>query len=392
MSKFVNDIMSIGMAGTLWATNVVAEPIANPLPISFKPYGYVKLDAAYDSTRTANGDYMWYVLPKVEGKSDDEFNMTARETRFGMDLTGSDVGTAKTTGKIEGDFYGPGGTANSPNLRLRLAYLDVAMINGFSVRAGQDWDAFMTVSPKMINFGYLADAGALGLRRPQCRITQEMKVGASKLIAKVAAARTVGEDIDGGGHDDGADSGRPTVQGNLVFETKLLSTKAAKIGISGHWGTETVDTSISNKITRVDSKDYDTWSAIGSLYFPVLERVAFQGSVWQGENLDIYYGGIGQGINKDLEREIGAQGGWAQVVMDLTECINFNVGYGWDNPDDADLNKNNRTKNEMVFTSIYYKLNSAATLAFEYSNMTTYYKGADKAENNRFQGSAIYKF
>jgi hypothetical protein len=390
---------SIQLAGCLLVVGGLTAQAADTNLVSvlskfeMKIYGYVKLDASYDTQRTSAGDLMYYVLPEVNDEKDDEFNMTAKETRLGLDIKGPEVGPVKTTGKIETDFYGPGGSANSPNIRMRLGYLDLANANGFSFRAGQDWETFITVTPKILNFTYLADAGALGLRRPQARLTQEIPVGdKSKLTAKIAAARTIGEDIDGGGQDDGADSGTPSVQGNLIFETPVFAGKPAKISVSGHYGRETLDTSVSNKITDVDTKDFDSWSLIGSILLPFGNHVAVQGSAWQGANLDNYFGGIGQGINKTLDTEIGAKGGWAQLVLDPVEWLNCNLGYGLDDPDDGDLNKGNRSKNELLFANVFFKLNSAVTLGFEYSHMTTSYQEASDATDNRFQGSAIYRF
>lgn len=361
-------------------------------------YGYIKLDASYDTERTAAGDLMFYVLPEVNGKKDNEFNMTAKETRLGFDIGGPASDSLKSTGKIEADFYGPGGSANSPNLRLRLAYLDLAMNNGWSFRAGQDWETFITVVPKIVNFSYLADAGALGLRRAQARATKDFAVGESgntKITAKLAAARTIGEDIDGGGQEDGIDAGMPSLQYNVVLQTKVFSSKPSKFGISGQVGRETLDDVSTNAPVRIvgaDTVDYDTWCVIGSVVLPLTDKVGLQGTVWTGVNLDNYFGGIGQGINKTLQSEVAAMGGFAQVMLDVTKTLNWNLGLGIDDPDDDDLNTGNRSKNGMFFTSLYYSINDAATLAAEYSLMQTSYLGGDDASNNRLQLSAIYKF
>ena len=389
-------IVAAGLAaisGSAVEIKIPAPGAGSEAPLlTLKAYGYVKLDAAYDTQKTSAGDALFYVLPKVNGESDNEFNMTARETRLGLELAGPDMEGLKTTGKIETDFYG-GNTANSPNLRLRLAYLDVAMPSGTAVRAGQDWDTFMTVIPKTVNIAILADSGALGLRRPQFRITQDIPIyDKTKLVAKVAAARTIGEDIDGGMQDDGADSGYPSVQYNVCLETPLLTAKATKLSVSGHWGNETVDSTVSNVVVDTDVKDYNTWSVIGSLFLPVHQKVAFQGTIWQGKNLDTYYGGIGQGINKTLQKGIGARGGYIQLIADLTDRLNWNLAYGIDDPDDQDLNNGNRSKNQAVLTSVYYKITSAVTAAFEYYYMTTSYKAQSAASDNRFQGAMIYKF
>ena len=366
--------------------------VSNAPLLTLKVYGYVKLDAAYDTQKTSAGDALFYVLPKVNGESDNEFNMTARETRLGLELAGPDIENLKTTGKIETDFYG-GNTANSPNLRLRLAYLDVAMPSGTAVRAGQDWDTFITVIPKTVNIAIMADGGALGLRRPQFRVTQDIPIYAkTKLVAKVAAARTIGEDIDGGMQDDGADSGYPTVQYNVCLETPLLTAKATKLSVSGHWGNETVDSTVSNVVVDTDVKDYITWSVIGSLFLPVHQKVAFQGTIWQGKNLDTYSGGIGQGINKTLQKGIGAKGGYIQLITDLTDKLNWNLSFGLDDPDNQDLSVGNRSREQILLTSVYYKITSAVTAAFEYDYLTTSYKDQSDAPDNRFQGAMIYKF
>jgi len=211
-------------------------------------------------------------------------------------------------------------------------------------------------------------------------------------VAKVAAARTIGEDIDGGMQDDGADSGYPTVQYNLCLETPLLTAKATKLSVSGHWGNETLDSTVSNVVVDTDVKDYITWSVVGSLYLPLHQNVAIQGTIWQGENLDTYYGGIGQGVNKTLQTGIGAKGGYIQLITDLTDQLNWNLAYGIDNPNNQDLSNGNRSKNQTVVTSVYYKIASAVTAAFEYYYMTTSYKGQSDTSDNRFQGAMIYKF
>lgn len=366
--------------------------INKPASVNATIYGYIKLDASYDTQRTSAGDLMFFVQQEAAGEKDAEFNMTARESRFGLALEGPEVGGIRTTGRFEADFYGNAGTANTPVPRLRLAYLDLAGDYGLSLRAGQDWETFILVAPRIINFAFLADAGALGLRRPQIRLTKETDLNGAKLVAKVAAARSIGQDIDGGGSDDGADADYPTFQGNLYLESKLFTDRAAKFGISGHFGSEVTDTVVSNKIVAQDSKTYNSWSFQGNAYLPLAKFLTLQGSIWTGENLDTYYGGIGQGINKTLEKGIRAQGGWAQLLVDLTSAWSVNVGYGIDDPDNEDLNDGDRSRNQNIFANTYYAVNSAITLGVEYTYMTTSYKAQNDSPNNRVQGMAMYKF
>ncbi|HAS81505.1 MAG TPA: hypothetical protein DCS43_02205 [Verrucomicrobia bacterium] len=387
-------MVGIAMVGAgLLAQNGGAAPAPVTSKYDVSLYGYIKLDAAYDSQRTFAGNLMYYVLPEGKDGGQDEFNMTAKESRFGMTLTAPPIDDYKISGKIETDFYGGGATENSPALRLRLAYADVE--NGhWMLRAGQDWDTFVNLLPRTINFTSLADAGALGLRRPQVRLTHTLPLGEkTKLVSKLAAARTIGQDLDGAGQDDGAAAAYPTVQGNVSVETPGIAGRPMMIGISGHAGSETMAAYAATEGgSEVPEADYDTWSVIGTMGMPLSKALTLQGSVWTGENLDTYFGGIGQGINKTLRRSISASGGWLQLMLDVTAKLNLNVGYGLDSPDSVDLNAGDRAKNELVFTSLYYHLNSAVVLACEYSNMTTDYMANADATADRVQGSLIFKF
>lgn len=393
MKKLIAIITIILIAGAV-STSLAADLTAGP--ITLKIYGYARLDASYDTHKTAAGDLMFYVLPEAAGEKDSEFNMTAKETRLGLAITGPDVGNLKTSGRIEIDFYG-GGSVMSSTPRMRLAFLDIGTDFGLTVRAGQDWDTFITVIPRIVNFSYLADAGALGLRRPQLRFTQDIPMGPVKLTAKVAASRTVATggaetDLDGGRQDDGVDSGLPTLQYNIAIETRLLTDKPTRISVSGHAGRETMDTVVSNVIVKVDSDDYDSWSVIGSLYVPVIDMLAVQGCVWQGENLDAYFGAIGQGINLQKKTAIAAKGGFVQLLIDPVDSVKIALNYSIDDPDDADLSKGNRSKNELIMANVSYALTPDVTLAAEYSRMKTSYLDGDDATNDRVQGAAIYKF
>ena len=99
-------------------------------------YGYVKADLTYDSQSTeprSDATFTFFVLPETaEGDKDGQTRLGARESRLGLNLFGPDVGAWKTTGKIEMDFYGAGGTANSYTPRIRLAYVDAAYSSGLS--------------------------------------------------------------------------------------------------------------------------------------------------------------------------------------------------------------------------------------------------------------------
>lgn len=349
-------------------------------------YGYIKLDAAYDSQATAIGDAAFFVLPQTDGKNDSEFNMTARQTRLGLNIGGPDVADGKVSAKLEMDFYGKGDSDNGYHPRMRLGYLQWKS-SDWGFVAGQDWDAFITAVPKSVNFAYLSDQGALGLRRPMFKLFKDVVMGENKLTLKVAAARTIGQDIDGLGQDDGADSTMPSLQYNAMISGPWFTEKAARAGISGHWGQETVDAT-----DTIAEKDYDTWSVILSAVLPLTDMFSLQGTIWSGSNLDTYYGGIGQGINTKTQSAIGSQGGWMQFMVNVCESINVNAMVGMDDPEDGDLSAGMRSKNQYLGANAYYKWSPEMEFALEYVNLTTSYMDSEDETDNRIQGSVTYYF
>ena len=388
--KWLVWVALLGMAMPAGALEVALKDTDTRLQI----YGYIRGDYARDSQATApKADFAFWVLPEVDGKADAQTHLGARETRLGLNVLGPTAGAWTTSGKIEVDFYG-GGNPNSYSPRIRLAYLDLAHESGFSFRAGQDWETFTEVVPRVVNFSYLADIGALGLRRPQARVTQVIRCGElTKFVLKAAAAQTVGEDLDGGGYDDGADADWPTLQFNAaVHRTLVRVEKDARLAFSGHYGRETLDATEEGVVVARDVQSFATWSALGSLFLPLTKCLAAQGCVWIGENLDTYYGGIGQGVNMELEKGVAARGGWAQLLFDPTQKLCFGLGYAVDDPEGKDLSPGMRSKNQQAFVNGFYKLTPQVTMMAEYANMATDYYRGKQACNNRVQLAIRYDF
>jgi hypothetical protein len=371
---------------------VTAEPVKMELgkvtsSFDITVYGYIKLDAVYDSQATVMGDLGFWVKPKVDGKSDNEFNMTARETRLGLKIGGPTVYDGKISARIEMDFYGRSDSENSYHPRMRLAYIDWAF-EDWSMRFGQDWETFITAAPKTVDFATMADKGALGLRRAQARITKNFNVSdTSSFFVKAAAAATIAPDSDQDGQVDGKDSGVPTFQYNVGYVGKILTEKKSRMSVSGHYGTETCDIDDKN-----DSKNIDTWSVIGSLHMPIVDKVILAGTVWTGSNLDTYFGGVSQGINPTTFEGIAASGGWVQVMYFPMEKLNVNFTYGIDDPDNEDINEGMRSKNTSIGVNGYYSFTKALIGCLEYQYIETSYYMQEEANDNRFQAAMKYVF
>jgi hypothetical protein len=367
---------------------------AAPTPsdgFSIKSYGYIKLDASYNDSRTVNGNYVLYVPSEGTVNNDNTFNITARQSRLGLDITAPQYNGWITKAKVEADFYGDGTVAheNKAELMLRHAFLETTK-GGLSFLAGQTWDVISPLNPNSLSYVPGFTSGNTGYRRPQMRVSYNKTFDdVTGILTQFALSRTTGttnEDLDGNTVNDGDDSGFPTVQGRVALTTKGFAGKKNVIGISGHFGREEVDASA----TTGAANDYDSWSGNIDFVIPLSERFTLSGEAFTGKNLDDYYGGIAQGINTATRNEILSKGMWSQINFAFNKEWQYTAGFSFDDPDTDDLNNGNRDKNSFYFVNAMFKVLPMLTIGLEYDYYETEYKSLADGTVNRFQTSAIF--
>jgi hypothetical protein len=241
-------------------------------PIKMTPYGFIKATAAYD-TSSPNGDDFPFVglfltTPQTFDTGptkDPEFHLKARSTRIGANIEWPDISNKITlTGRIEGDYEGNFSEvdnrdvssirSNAFQLRLAWARLDYAASEAtdFYFEGGQDWTLFgSSALPNILETTFLeAFYGAVWERSPQFQFglvqklspwhdlklspTFALMMPSSGQILKLGTlglAAQLGE-----GEREGADSGRPELEGRLALQFKLddaPSVAPAQILVSG---------------------------------------------------------------------------------------------------------------------------------------------------------------
>ena len=371
-------------------------------------YGYIKLDASYDSAMTNDGNYVYYVLPYAEGKEDDEFNMTAKQTRFGVKFDGGGTDAVGMSGVIEFDFYG-GGAENKPNPMLRKAYM-LFKTSAVDILAGQTSDVISPIVPTTLNYIVMWKSGDIGYRRPQIRLTKALKVGDdAKVSLAVSANRSMGHDKDGG-----ETVGMPSFQGRVAVGTKLMG-QAMELGVSGLMGREEAsfhyqEVAEADTLDRVKTYELDQSVVAVDVSIPLGDMVTLKGQYFTGKNLSAYLGGIGQGIATEKPDgedeklvEIEASGWWAQLTFAPLDDWKFNVGAGWDDPEiDDEMVGEMLDKNTTYFGNAIWTVTPSAAVGFEYTMIETEYRFKDEEEkaeistesyqNSRLQLSFMYKF
>jgi hypothetical protein len=356
---------------------IISNELKKKNDVVIKPYGFFKLDLTYDQSRTNNGNYIMWINKIPEGEDEDaEFNLTARQTRFGFNLDAGELDGRKVTARFENDFY-QGTVENKNFLMLRHAYLKIDF-KTFYLLAGQTFDVLSPLNPTTVNYTVLWNSGNIGYRRPQLQIGNKVKEG---IQITGALTRNVAGDIDENGTDDGEDYPFPTIQGRLSY----LKPGKLDVGVSGHYGK--MEYSVEN-----EKENYESYSVNVHLNLILSKTLNVKGEAFTGRTLNQYLGGIGQGYNMTLPDEIEASGGWANAVYTPDDKIKFSVGFGIDKPKEESMSPGLRDLNRAIFANFFTKIAPKTSFALEASHWTTGYfiNKNESKESSSFRLQAAY--
>jgi len=247
-------------------------------PVKMTPYGFLKATGVYD-TSNPNGDDMpfpgvFLATPQVFSTGptkDPEFHLKARSSRIGANFEFGDISPKITlTGRIEGDFEGnfsevdnrDVSSIRSSMFSFRQAWvrLDYAATDNVDLyfEGGQDWTLFgSSALPNLLEttaLGYWY--GDVYERSPQFQFGAVLKAGGSRnmkfsptfalmmptssQIEKLGSLGLAGQ--IGQAEREGADSGRPEMEGRAAFQFQLDKAPAvapAQVILSGVLGKRT---------------------------------------------------------------------------------------------------------------------------------------------------------
>lgn len=362
--------------------------------LELKVYGYARLDGNWiDSNVQTTGGGAVFKWTKPESdvtEEDDQFNMTARATRVGLDMVGPTSDTFKSSAKIEFDFCGSNDSETNNHPRLRHGYLQLDMPESdFSILAGQTWDLLAPVLPPMLDSSALWWQGNVGMRRAQLRLTKGFSIDdATSVKFEGAIARNVGGLTSGSGIDSGSDSGIPVFQGRVSLTTPIFNGEKSTFGFSGLYGQEEYDLSADSDA----NEKFDNCAMAFDMTVPVTKSTQVLGELTKGSNVGNYGGGIGQTVNTNFGEEIDATCGWVALSQKLNDQFSVAGGYGMDSADSDDLNTGNRESNETIFTNVTYKPVSYFSTGFELAYNETEYKDSDSGDSIRASMMFQYNF
>ncbi len=375
-------------------TQVAAKALTAPAPApqAEKPaavapvtvYGTILWNAYLNTSLTNNAD-----IPFFTGKqgsdatgNDKNFGMTARQTRLGVRYQGPQVAGAKLSAVLETDFFGgqdalPVAVGMSL-IRMRLGYGRLDW-KAFSLEGGQDWSVFAPLNPaSLASFAIPAMAGSGNpwIRLPQIRAEWRANLAGGRALEWQIAAT----DPNVGDYPVGfATSRAPLVgeRGRLPgFDTRLnlswkMNGKQAGVAASSHYARGKNAGVVG---PRTVQQGVDSWGAALDYVLPLHKRFTITGEAFTGRALGIYSVSFGQGVlpaGTAGAHGVGSSGGWTQGQVQLASRWQWNMGYGLESNEAANLRTGDRNRNQTVMSNVMYRLSPQFTLAGEWRRFLT---------------------
>ena len=363
-----------------------------------KIYGSILFNASYVDRGANTNDIPLFALRRdtSNDQNHQNFNMTARQTRFGLRYEGKIFEDAKLTGVFEFDLLGgKPAFANGVNFdifRVRLAYGRVDWAND-SLEAGQDWAVFSPLNPTTLASYAIpgfSTSGNLWNRMPQIRYEHREGKGTKFIITAAVLDPNAGDN-----------SGNPAARviglgerGALpAFETRLGFTtpshgKESSAGVSGHYSrlrgliSTLGGVGPGGVIGIFRLAPIDSYGVSGDANVWLSSGFRVTGELFHGRALGIFSGNIAQSTVaiSNRPRGINSTGGWAELHAEAPtgyqgglKNFSANFGYGIEDNRNEDLLAGIRNRNQTYMINAQYKFSPNFTTALEYRRVLTDY-------------------
>ena len=261
-------------------------------------------------------------------------------------------------------------------MRVRLAYVDFEKENT-SIRVGQDWNKIASLNPTTLDFGIMGYNGNLWGRIPQVTLSQKLGKG---FVGNFTIYRyRWGDDDDTfGSHTNDVSIRMPWVGGSLTYTGKVLDpNKNAYLELSGAFRKGTVN-----------DNDVTPYVASCALRIPY-SIFELTGETYIGQGLGLDYFRKGGAFN-DSGNAILTRGGFVQLSANPWKPIKFHLGYGLDDPKDADVGTEFYQQSQYLFGNVIVQVMKDISAGLEINYVETQWATTGKQDGTRYSSSLIY--
>jgi hypothetical protein len=343
--------------------------------LKLEPRGVFIVNVPYNTGTLTPGSFVFYALPP--GVSRSQYFISPSNTTLGFKLSGLTLIGAELSGGLDVTLRSPAPLAQSNTISPQFYSVYIQLEHDWwRAIVGQYPDVVLAFLPDTTNSypsGYIP--GSLGFARPQVRGDFRVWSGDSmQVIARASLGQPIQTfSLDPENSTVGRQGGLPDVQGRVSFgvgEVKQPWERAYEIGVAAHIGRRRMTV-----VQTLETRSYRSWSVSGDLRLRFPTGTVVKARVWRGTIVGDYMGAIFQTIDVTSQAAIPAVGFWAEVQQALTKDWRVTVGYGRDNPFDADLTPGDRSLNWAAFGNVFWDFSTRIGFAAEVSRWETSYLG-----------------
>lgn len=333
------------------------------------PFGYVAADMiASEKAYTLLGGPL-FLLPSVPaGIPDSRFTVSGQQTTLGLNVTGPDVDEYQSSATVAFNFFGDRPVQNNPGVFFMLGYVELKS-DEWRFWAGQDADKIGRQESNSPSWTSHKQSGNAGQIRPGFRAERFFTINDDlQSSIYVGLTQQVVLDFIANPQVAGTDNGWPNVEfrGEVAMGTACDGQRPLVLAVGGLIGETRAVDFVGRPVANVST----TWAVIPELRFQ-MGRIGFQGEAFFGEALGTYNAGIGQSLNLITNEPIYTVGGFGELFCEVTPAVTVAVGYGIDNPRDADLAPNQRSRNATYWTNAICRWNEQWETRFEVARIAT---------------------
>ena len=381
----------------------IFEPLSES-GLKITPYGYLVFEAVHNTHATEADIYAdWVRSPSDPSYGDHTTVFSMQDSILGLQFETPEAYKGwKFIGRAEFDLAGD--HANDYAFHWRHLYFDAQHESGWSILFGQTWHLWKMVTPSEIDGAWMENTGHPYRRSPQIRVTKKWDWEDSSLEVRVGAVKGgpgMGGDRDGNGTQDNAASALPLFEAAVMYDHDTgwqndddLGGKRWLVGVGGMYGQDR-----SRNFTADggwgDNEDYDSSMGMFAAKIP-FRNFTLTGQIFGGQNLGGVQAGIGQRVGYDeygRGRAVRTLGGFIDLAYQLNADWSFAIGYGFDNPNDADARyAEGRLYNDRAYIDAFYQVTDNFKLGLEYGRLSTDWDKEGTGYSDRIQFSAFYDF
>ncbi len=314
---------------------------------------------------------------------------TLRQSQMGVEVFGPEWAGARVSGDLRFDFAG--GFPDTDNgsvlglMRLRTGNVRVNWSHT-SITAGQDAPMFSVISPTSLialaqpEFAY---TGNLWTWVPQLQLQRRIDLGNSQRLnfAVGVLDALTGESPRGQFYraaGAGELSRQPGYSARIGWSGGKDEDHLASLNLGGYFSRQNWGF---NRIVN-------GWAGTADWQIPLVHRLGLKGEFFRGQALGGFGASSGQSVVYSdvlqnplaLVRGLDVVGGWSQLSVQATPTLQFNAGYGLDNPFSKEIRQfaarqnvlyPGLGKNATAMSNVIYRPRSDLLFSVEYRHIVS---------------------